>query len=123
MSREDHLRNLITNHNRRLQKLEEQRALCGLSIDPRIPIEIENIEAEIKKLQAELEELEHKAELPIPKQRVQIYLQGDFSSLTADRRSSIVDALSGLLRILPEAIEMYRVHGDKEWITKEGEPN
>jgi CHAT domain-containing protein/tetratricopeptide (TPR) repeat protein len=43
-------------------------------------------------------------------QRVQIYLQGNFSLLTADRRSSIQDALAGMLRISPEDIDVYRVY-------------
>ena len=42
--------------------------------------------------------------------RVQVYLQGNFSSLPADRRSSIIDALAGLLRIPSEVIEVYRVY-------------
>ncbi len=54
MSCEDHIKNLIANHNRRLQKLEEQKAMEGISVDPKVIIEIQDIKEEIEKLQAEL---------------------------------------------------------------------
>lgn len=54
MSSVDNLQQLIATHQRRLQLLREQNALYGKSVDPHIPIEIENIEAEIEKLRAEL---------------------------------------------------------------------
>ena len=54
MSPEDHIKKLITNYTRRVQKLREQQAIEGISIDPKILIEIEDIEAEIEKLQKEL---------------------------------------------------------------------
>lgn len=53
MTRRD-LEQRIVNHQRRLQKLKEQQALHGISVDPKIPLEIENIEAELAELQAEL---------------------------------------------------------------------
>jgi hypothetical protein len=55
MSRKDDIKSLISKLNRRLQKLEEQKALYGLSTDPGVLIEIEDIKAEIEKLQVELE--------------------------------------------------------------------
>ncbi len=55
MLRKKHLERLITNYQFRLQKLKEQQALEGLSVDPKILYEIENIEAELKKLQEELD--------------------------------------------------------------------
>lgn len=48
------LQQLITNHKRRLQLLKEQEALYGISCDPRILIEIKDIEAKIADLQSEL---------------------------------------------------------------------
>lgn len=54
MSEQTHLQTLITNHTRRLQKLKEQRALTGLSTDPGILIEIEDIEAELNQLHEEV---------------------------------------------------------------------
>jgi hypothetical protein len=54
MSRQDDLQRLINNLNRRLQKLKEQKTLQGQSTDPKILIEIEDIEKEISKLEADL---------------------------------------------------------------------
>ncbi len=122
--KKDNIKRLITKYERRLQKLREQRAIEGRSVDPKIPIEIEDIEAEIEELQTELKALESSGadeatqrvpsqliEDTNPKQRIQIYLQGEISSLSAERRSSIIDALAGLLRIPPGAIEVYQVYG------------
>lgn len=58
MSRKGHLRILIANHTRRLQKLKEQQALEGLEASPKLLIEIEDLEAKVMGLQTELEELE-----------------------------------------------------------------
>jgi hypothetical protein len=54
MARHAETEKLIINHNRRLQKLKEQLALQGISADPKISLEIEDIEAEIAQLQASL---------------------------------------------------------------------
>lgn len=53
VGRPDDLERLITKHTRRLQKLREQQAVYGKSVDPRIEIEIEDIEATIKQLHAQ----------------------------------------------------------------------
>ncbi len=57
-SRKENVEKLIANYERRLQKLREQQALEGISIDPKIPIEIEDIEAKVAQLQMELKVLE-----------------------------------------------------------------
>ncbi|MCB0208828.1 MAG: response regulator [Anaerolineae bacterium] len=49
--RQDDIKKLIIEHNRRLQLLKEQQARQGISTDPRIIIEIEDIEAKIEELQ------------------------------------------------------------------------
>lgn len=54
MSSETHIKKLINNSQRRLQKLKEQQALQGYAAEAHILLEIEDIEAEIKRLQAEL---------------------------------------------------------------------
>jgi hypothetical protein len=54
MPSQDDIKKLIRNHTRRLQKLKEQQALAGVAVDPRILIEIEDIEREIENLQTEL---------------------------------------------------------------------
>ena len=123
MSRKDDIQKLIVNYERRLQKRKEQKALFGLDAPPHILTEIEDIEAEIKKLHTELEALEDSgvdeesqralselAEDTEPKQRAQIYLQGDFPSLSADRRSAAIDAFAAVIGISPQAIEVYHVY-------------
>ncbi len=59
--KKDDIEKLILNHNRRLQKLKEQKALYGHSIDPQILIEIEDIEGKLEELQIELENLRQDA--------------------------------------------------------------
>ena len=58
MSGADDLKKLISLKYRRLQKLKEKEALYGLSADPQILLQIEDIEAELEKLQTELTTLE-----------------------------------------------------------------
>ena len=56
-SREGALQKQIAQHTRRLQLLKEKQAQHGISVDPKIPLEIEDFEAKIAELQAELEAL------------------------------------------------------------------
>ncbi len=60
MPKLDKIKKLITNHERRLQILREQEALHGISVDPKIPLEIEDIEAKITELKTELQSLVEK---------------------------------------------------------------
>lgn len=53
MSHQDELRRLIGIRQRRLQKLKEQLAFQGSAADPKIAMEIEDIEAEIESLQSQ----------------------------------------------------------------------
>jgi uncharacterized protein YjbI with pentapeptide repeats len=123
MSRRDDLRKQIDNHRRRLQKLEEQQALYGLDTPPHVLIEIEDIKAKIEELRAELKALEdggieaeskiHPFELAEdakPKQRAQIFLQGDFSLLSDDRQSAAIAAFAAVMGISSQEIEVYRVY-------------
>ncbi len=67
MSRQDQIKRLIANHNRRLQVLEEKKALYGLDTAPDILIEIEDIKATLAELEAELAQVEHPAaDIPTP---------------------------------------------------------
>ncbi len=43
MSRQKDIEKLITEHSRRLQKLKEQAARAGGTVDPKINLEIEDI--------------------------------------------------------------------------------
>lgn len=54
MSRRAEIQKLLAIHHRRLQKLREQQALYGISVEPRVLIEIEDTETEVERLQAEL---------------------------------------------------------------------
>ena len=42
-------------------------------------------------------------------QRIQIYLQGDFHSLTSERKSAVIVSLAGLLNTPPQSIEIFRI--------------
>ncbi|GIK41626.1 MAG: hypothetical protein BroJett011_54590 [Chloroflexota bacterium] len=54
MPHEDDLKKLIFNHQRRLQILEEQSALEGMSADPKILLEIDEIKSKVQGLHEEL---------------------------------------------------------------------
>ncbi len=122
MSRKDDINKLIANYRSRLQKLKEQRALQGMDTPPHILAEIESIEVEVEKLQTELSEL---VDINIDtdpqrvfssKRRTQIYLVGDYASLSADRWSAAIDAFAAVAEISPQAIEVYRVYrGGRAW--------
>jgi len=53
------IRSLIKRHKQRLQILKEQQATYGLSVDPKIPIEIKEIEQQIAQLRVSLGHLKH----------------------------------------------------------------
>ena len=55
MARMENKKQLIANHERRLQKLKEKQALQGINADADILLEIEDIEAEIESLRASME--------------------------------------------------------------------
>jgi uncharacterized protein YjbI with pentapeptide repeats len=55
-SQRDHLQNLISEHNRRLQLLKEQMARQGRETPPSVITEIEDIEGKLKGLAAEFEQ-------------------------------------------------------------------
>jgi hypothetical protein len=123
MSRRDDRRKQIDIHRRRLQKLEEQQAFRGLDTPVHILIEIEDIKAKIEELRAELKALEdggieaeseihpfELAEVAKPKQRAQIFLQGDFSLLSDDRQSAAIAAFAAVMGISSQEIEVYRVY-------------
>ncbi len=66
-TRKEGLKRLIRKHEQRLQILKEQQATMGINVDPRIPIEIRDIETELEKLQAELDSLgDSLPETPLP---------------------------------------------------------
>ncbi|MFZ1399728.1 MAG: hypothetical protein WAS33_22680, partial [Candidatus Promineifilaceae bacterium] len=52
LSEHEHINNILIQHYRRLQKLEEQKARFGINTRPEILIEIEDVEIEIQKIKA-----------------------------------------------------------------------
>ena len=64
MSDQKNIKTLIIEKRRRLQKLKEQEARYGFSVEPSVLLEIEDIEAELEDLQLQLKALEAVAESP-----------------------------------------------------------
>ncbi len=62
--RKKNIERLIESHSRRLQALEEQKAIEGISADPKIGMEIEDIVKKIEELQTELETVKRNIEPP-----------------------------------------------------------
>jgi hypothetical protein len=62
MPSRDAVEKLLQNHHRRLQKLEERKALYGLETPIAILTEIEDTRAEIENLQTQLNKLEHRVD-------------------------------------------------------------
>ncbi|GIK43816.1 MAG: hypothetical protein BroJett011_76490 [Chloroflexota bacterium] len=58
MSHKEHLKTLVLNLTRRLQILEERKALYGLEASPTILLEIEDVKSQIAEKQAELAQLQ-----------------------------------------------------------------
>lgn len=52
----------------------------------------------------------HSIEETITKHRIQIYLQGDFSSLSVDRKSAAIDAFAAIMGVSPQSIKVYGVY-------------
>lgn len=72
MSQVEHLKTLLVNLTRRLQILEERKALFGLESPPAILLEIEDVKSQIAEKQAELVQLQDKE-----KQTLAAYLKAD----------------------------------------------
>ncbi|MFC1975002.1 NB-ARC domain-containing protein [Chloroflexota bacterium] len=92
MSRQNDIKKLIRVNYKRLQKLKEKQALYGISVDPSVEIEIEEIEVEIENLQTELKEIETQIEPLSP----------------VEQHRRIVDGLDEQRRILVEQSEKRR---------------
>jgi hypothetical protein len=69
LSDQDHVRRLIVYHTQRLQKLKEQQALSGLTTDPKVLIEIEEIEIQLAALRSKLAPFESKLALESERER------------------------------------------------------
>ncbi len=105
---------IIEIHKRRLQKLKVQEALQGRNTPPEVLLEIEDIELAIEELKDQAVDLEESRDDTgkeiQPQRSVQIYLEGDFSSISEDRRSAAVDAFAAVMGISPHSIRVQRVY-------------
>lgn len=63
MTSKDDLKRLIASKERRLQKLKDKKAIQGISTDPSIDIEMEDIEKEIQELKKQLRESENNSDV------------------------------------------------------------
>ena len=120
--RKNEIEKLIIECQRRLQKRKEQKAKLGINTPPEVLTEIEDIEEEIENFKQSLEALKKNQihdgiggnssgpdKSTISKHRVQIYLQGDFSSLSLERKFAAIDAFAAIVGVSPEAIEVFRI--------------
>jgi len=73
MARQDDIKKLIIQYNRRLQTLKEKQAQYGLETPVSILTEIDNTQDEIKKLQVQLDQFES---LPSPSESKLLFLNG-----------------------------------------------
>jgi hypothetical protein len=96
MSDIKNIQELININYRRLQKLKEQRAFQGAySVDPKITIDIEEIETEIIGLQTQLGTLETEAQLPFEKNT-----SNDSDKVSSNTKNLIPGQRNRLLRKL-----------------------
>jgi WD40 repeat protein len=97
MSNPDELTQLIANHNRRLRLLQERRAIQGLTVDPSVIIEIEQIETELRRLGVEPAGQPEPASSPYPGLRY--FDVGDAGRFfgRAALTARLVERLAGLL--------------------------
>ena len=115
MSTISNIQQQITINQRRLQLRKEQKAAFGLHTPPHISLEIEDTEETIAELEKSLAKLWEKGEkldeayaAEGKTQRVQIYLQGDFSTLTSIEIDRAIAVLAAAMEIRPQDIELYR---------------
>lgn len=132
MSRQKHIEKLISIYERRLQELEKIRAFQGISVDPKIPLEINEIEEEIEGLYRELEilkqdlnplveiDMQKTQEVQIttqtsmvsvswPTGEVEIRIKGSPSNFTSDQKSNLLQMLALSLECPVEAINILAI--------------
>ncbi len=114
MSAINNIQRQITINQRRLQFLKEQQARLGVHTLPHILMDIEDTEAAIAELEVDLAELRVKSkkvdETPATDtqmQRVQIHLQGEFSTVTPEIKSAAIAAFAAVMGISPKTVELY----------------
>ncbi len=99
-SRQDNIKKLIIENERRLQKLKQKKAAYGLDTPPQVLTEIEDIEANLEKLHQELATLESKGIAEPTLEYFVYYLRraaGDNNSAIQERREAFAAELRALL--------------------------
>lgn len=132
MFRQKHIEELITIHQRRLQELEKIRAFQGISVDPKITLEINEIKEEIDRLYGELELLKlglnpftekgkqkiQEAQVAIQTSmvsvswatgEVEIRIKGSPSNFTSEQKSNLLQMLALSLECPVEAINILAI--------------
>ncbi len=111
----DAIKKLIAEHSRRLQKFKEKKATLGVSADPGIDLQIEDLEAGLDNLQAQLAEKESSQLQPdaeaqnsfLPEQ-IRPYLPYKlYNDLALNRSPQTVEHCAAQLRALLETVETY----------------
>lgn len=114
----ENLQRLITNHQRRLQKLKETQALQGYNTPPDVLLEIEDIEETIQELQTSLTKVEldlkNNVSLdswhqPKPGRSLEILLRIDFQSFPLYSLQDAIEAFAGAMQISPGEIQIDRI--------------
>lgn len=132
MSRQEHIEKLITIHEKRLQELEKTKAFQGISVDPKVPLEINEIQEEIDGLHRELEILKQglnpftekgmqklqevqittqtsMVSISWPTGEVEIRIKGSPSNFTSDQKSNLLQMLALSLECPVEAINILAI--------------
>ncbi len=114
MPKQKHIEQLITIHERRLRELEKTEAYQGISIDPKVPLEIDEIKEELNSLCRELEFLKQESNpfsekgmqgfqmktqisrisVLFPTGEVEIRIKGDPSNFTYEQKSRLLRMLA-----------------------------
>lgn len=131
MSRQKHIEELITIHEKRLQELEKIGAFQGISTDPKITLEINEIKEEMDNLYGELELLKlglnpftekglqkiQEVQMVIQKSmvvswatgEVEIRIKGSPSNFTSEQKSNLLQMLALSLECPVEAINILAI--------------
>jgi len=114
MSAIENVRRQISIHQRSLQILKEQQAKLGIYTPPNIIIDIEDTTAALDELQETLAELEKGGErtdtvVPAAQRRAQIYLDGNFATVSTEVKQAAIDAFAAVMGISPQEVKLFGV--------------
>ena len=97
----DNIKRQINLHQRRLAFLKEKKAMRGYDTPPDILMEIEDIQNTIDELSSELNQLDISVNYSSPR-AIQIYLHGDFNSVSNEKQYEAVQSLAAIMGIPPQ---------------------